>query len=170
MTKLFQQREGNPFHISVGAVPVSAEGKILVHKRTKGNTPPRFEPKLGGLDEAYVLMHESLENGEALEDAVARGLKEEFGVTGVVKRYLGSLQFLHTWKEHAFEKTILYFEAGVTAQGERPMDDDESYTELVWMEPAALLEQMRKQGASSDRPDIAEAKVIEAYLNYGKDS
>ena len=165
MEKLYQQREGNPFHISVGAVAVK-EGQILVHRRTKENVPERFAYTLGGLSESYVLMHESVENGEALEDAVVRGLKEEFGASGTVRKYLGALSFMHTWSGKTFEKTILYFLADITEMSKRP-DDMEAWTELAWLSPEALLEKFRYQNERSDRPELSEAKIIEDYLAYG---
>jgi ADP-ribose pyrophosphatase YjhB (NUDIX family) len=170
MVKLFQQSEGSPFHISVGAVAVNKEGKILVHRLTKERTPARYAHMLGGLPEAYTLMHESVENGETLDDAVVRGLKEEFGATGVVTRHLGGRNFVHTWNGQTFEKTILYFEADITAEGPRLADDEESFTEVVWVELPFLLERMRDQAAHSSRPQLDETKIIEAYLKYGKNT
>jgi len=41
-------------------------------------------------NELYLLMRETVEDGESLYDAVARGLQEEFGLSGEVERYLGS--------------------------------------------------------------------------------
>ena len=115
MTKLFQHSQDNPFHISVGALLVNDKGEILVHKARAADMDSEYRYKLGGLDEAYILMRESLENGETLEKGVARGLKEEFGVEGKIERYLGSLQF----EVEGFEKTTLFFQVSFVKQGKR---------------------------------------------------
>jgi len=168
MVKTHQQDEDSPFHISVGAVPVGPEGKILVHRRTKENTPEELVGILNDLPEQYVLMHESLENDESLESAVRRGLKEEFGAIGSVSNYIGSLQYMHTWSGRTFEKTILYYEAKITEMGERSADDLEGFSELFWAEPHFLIEKMNLQAEHSKNPRVSEAKIIEAYLKYGK--
>lgn len=160
---LFQHSPENPFHISVGAVLVNEGGKILAHRALASAIEPDYRYKLGGLDEAYILMRESLEDSETLEKGVARGLAEEFGATGTIERYLGSIQIT----VEGFEKTTLYFLVRLDGLGERPKDDAESFTELVWMEPKELAAKMRAQGAKAGRTDLDESKAIEAYLRYG---
>jgi NADH pyrophosphatase NudC (nudix superfamily) len=165
MSSLFEHSDAQPFHISVGAVLVNEEGKILAHHMSKDRLPAKNQYKIGGLDDAYILMRETIENGESLEQAVARGLKEEFGAEGDIKKYLGSLQF----EVEGFEKTELFFLVSLTKQGERPADDAEAHTELVWATPDFLIEKMKGQGARTDRKDLDESKIIEAYLKYGRD-
>ena len=163
MTNLFQHSPGNPFHISVGALLVNEKGEILVHKARAADMDPAYRYKLSGLEEAYILMRESLENGETLEQGVARGLQEEFGVEGNIERYLGSLQF----EVEGFEKTTLFFQVSFVKQGKRLAGDAEGFTEVVWMEPEALAICMRNQGAQTTRKDLDESKIVEAYLKYG---
>jgi len=163
MASLFEHTEAQPFHISVGAVLVNDEGKILAHKLLAEKAKPEFRYKLGGLEEAYILMRETIENGESLEVAVARGLQEEFGAEGAIEKYLGSLQF----EVEGFEKTELFFLVKLTALGERLAGDAESYSELVWETPQFLIERMKEQGKRADRRDLDESKIIEAYLKYG---
>jgi ADP-ribose pyrophosphatase YjhB (NUDIX family) len=168
MNNLFKHKESAPFHISVGAVLVNNKGKILTHKRTTETTPKEFLHTMGGLSETYILMRESLEDNETLENAVHRGLQEEFGAEGKIRKYLGAIFIpaLHA-KTRIFEKTTLYFKVELIRIGERPMDDGESHTELVWMEPKELLIQMRNQGSRTEREDLDESKIIESYLKYG---
>lgn len=166
MTKLFQHSEENPFHISVGVVLVNDEGKILVHKTDSATIPEKFAHLLGGLDRAYILMRESLENDETLEQCVARGLQEEFGVEGELVKYLGAISSPVAARTRVFEKTTLYFLARLQRQGPRPMDDEESFTELVWMEPTELISTMKTQGTQANREDLDESKIIETYVKY----
>src|SRR3989344_2167305 len=110
MRSMFQHPEGSPFHISVGAVVVNHEGKILTHKRTQETTPAQFLYTIDGLNEVYTLMRESLEENESLETAVLRGVQEEFGIVGKVEKYLGSIVGQIVPKTGTpYEKTTLYF-------------------------------------------------------------
>lgn len=164
MTKLFQHSAESPFHISVGAVLVNGDGKILVHTFSANKVPPNLIHNLGGMETISILMRESLENGESLEGAVARGLQEEFGMEGNIKKYLGSEQHFLETPGGDFEKTTLYFEVELITTGERPMDDPEAHSTLEWMDPAALVERMKEQGRCTERKDLDESKIVEAYV------
>jgi len=166
MSKFFQHSAENPFHISVGAVVVNDEGSVLVHTYKKEGTPERWLHHLGGLDAAHILMRESLEEGETLEEAVARGLKEEFGVTGEIRKYLGSIQVQVNAEHRTFEKTTLYFEVGLLIQGERPASDEESFSTLEWIVPETLIKAMQEQGREATRPDLDESKILKTYVTY----
>jgi ADP-ribose pyrophosphatase YjhB (NUDIX family) len=162
MNSIFQHSKNNPYHVSVGAIVVH-EGKILVHKHVKKLTPERLHIFLGDLDEVYTLMRESLENNESLENAVIRGVKEEFGVQGDVIRYLGSIQ-AHVPLLGGFEKTTLYFEVTCREVQERPSDDEEAHTLLEWHKPEDLLLVLEKQEQQTTRQELMEAKIVKAYL------
>lgn len=168
MKRLFQHSEGNPYHISVGAVLVNAKGEICVHHYTKENVPEQYGANMGGLSEVRILMRESLENGETLEEAVSRGLVEEFGAEGELIRYLGSLRVNIKGRLRTFEKTTLYFQVRCTKLGDRPVDDDESFSTLEWVSPALLIERMREQGKEATREDLDESKIIETYASLSK--
>lgn len=164
MTYRFQHSAEQPFHISVGAVLVNDEGNICVHHYTKENVPEQFQASLGGLPEVRILMRESLENDETLEQAVHRGLAEEFGAEGEIIRYLGSIQNQVNAVLRTFEKTTLYVQVQCTKLGERPMDDEESFSELEWKSPTELIACMREQGRGALRPDLDESKILETYV------
>jgi hypothetical protein len=162
MKKLFQHSPENPYHVSVGAVVVK-DGKILVHNHVKKLMPEKLHFFLGDLDSAYTLMRESLENNESLEEAVLRGVQEEFGIEGEVVRYLGSIQAdIPEFGE--FEKTTLYFQIAFQSEGVRSPHDEESHTLLEWHEPGHILKLMEEQLAVTKRADLSESKIIQAYL------
>lgn len=142
------------------------EGNILAHTLHKATMPPEHRDKLGGLDQAYVLMRESLEEGESLEKAAHRGIAEEFGATGTIVRFLGSTQSILPESYGSFEKTTLYFHMRLTEQGERPKNDGESHTEITWVAPDVLLSAMKTQGQSTSRGDLDESKIVNAYVGY----
>lgn len=169
MKDLYKHQADNPFHISVGTVLINDKGKIRVHYKTMGTTPEEFLHTMGGLEEAYTLMRESIENGETIEEAVHRGLREEFGADGEVVKYLGAISIPELRaRTRTFEKTTLYFLVKIKEEFERPVDDGESHTELRWEEPEFLIRKMKQQGVAADRGDLDESKIIESYLQYGK--
>lgn len=166
MKYLFQHSEEQPYHISVGVVLVNIDGNICVHHYTKENVPARYQASLGGLSETRILMRESLENNETLEQACLRGIFEEFGAEGEIRRYLGAIQVDVNATLRTFEKTTLYFHVQCTKLGERPLDDEESFSTLQWVEPHTLIGYMKEQGARATRPDLDESKIIETYVTH----
>jgi hypothetical protein len=165
MDNLFKHKPESPFHVSVGALVVNDEGKIRVHHATKEKTKEQYLLKLGGLPEVYLLMRETLQDNESLEDAVNRGVYEEFGIKGQIKKYLGAIQGL-IQEDGGFEKTTLYFLVEMTEQLPRPDVDEESHTDLEWREPEELITIMQKQGRDSDHGGLDESKIVEAYVKY----
>ena len=161
---MHQHSADRPFHISVGAVLVNSEGNICVHRRTLENTPEKYVFAMGGLGDVVILMRESLENNETLEQAVLRGIREEFGAEGKIIQYLGSIQANVQTTAHAFEKTTLYYSVQLTLLGERP-EDAESDSELLWLPPGELIARMKYQGANTHREDLDESKIIETYVS-----
>ena len=166
MASLYQARRDNPFHISVGAVVVNGEGKILVHKREKHAAPLPFQSEFLDRNEIYILARETVEDDESLEQAVLRGVAEEFGVAGRVEKYLGARSLVITTGNPAWEweKTTLYFQVTPIGEAERVIDD-ESFSVLEWHDPDFLIERMRGQGGK-DRSDLDESKIIETYAKY----
>lgn len=161
---LYAHKPNQPFHLSAGVLLVNEQGEILAHKVTRSTVPAEYAYKLAGNDTVYILMRETPEAGELLEDTAVRGLAEEFGATGTLSRYLGSLQAFIP-EEGGYEKTTIYFEAKLVSLQERPSSDAEGYSELAWCTPEFLIERMREQGRQEIRGDIDESKIIEAYLS-----
>jgi len=162
----FRYSVENPFHISIGAVLVNDEGKVRVHRFTPDTVPKTFLQDFNGLESIVILMRESLENNETLEQAVTRGIQEEFGAEGELEKYLGSEQCFIRTPRGDFEKTTLYFQMRFIRDGLSRHQDAESSSTLEWAEPEALIEQMKKQGKATGRGDLDESKIIEGYLKY----
>jgi ADP-ribose pyrophosphatase YjhB (NUDIX family) len=166
MQKLFQHSKESPFHVSVGAVLYNEKGEILVHKFNRETVPQHLQYLLGDMDEVYQFMRESIENDESLEGAIARGLQEEFGVTGSITRYLGSTCVVCPARHGEWEKTTLYCAVALETQDERPSDDEESFSELVWVSPEFLLEKMKIQAAPEHPAHLNDLKILETFLEY----
>jgi isopentenyldiphosphate isomerase len=166
MQKLFQHSKESPFHVSVGAVLYNERGEILVHKFTKEHVPTRVKYLMGDLSEAYQFMRESVEENESLEGAIARGLQEEFGVTGTITRYLGSTTVMVPSPHGDWEKTTLYCAVRLDMQGERPTDDDESFSDLVWVTPQFLHEKMMIQAVPEHPAHLNDIKILKTFIQY----
>jgi 8-oxo-dGTP pyrophosphatase MutT (NUDIX family) len=161
---VYQAKKGQPFHISAGALVVNEDGKIVVHKRTKGQMPEQFADNFADeRSEIYLLARETVKDGESLAEAALRGVREEFGIEGTIERFLGTIvASIATGPEGRMEKTTPYFLIRCEQQGDRVMDE-EGHSVLEWHDPDFLIARMRGQGGEN-RCDLDESKIIEAYV------
>lgn len=154
--RLFRADQHWPAHVSVGAVLVNERREVAFH----------YYPRTA-LGEIYLLMRETLENGETLEAGVARGLQEEWGATGEIMAFLGS-----TYGEFREEllcngrlmrKTTLYFLIKLVAidHAKRRADDPERHSQTVWLPLERAINQARAQaGRLPHRPDFDETAPL----------
>ncbi len=135
---IFQASKEYPFHISVGVVLTNKEGRICCHFYKKADLPIEFE----GKSDLYLLMRETIQSGESIEDVVERGLQEEFGAKGIMRAYLGSIKssFPLRISKVDVEKTTLYFHVEVTEFNPTDRDDDmvEPKSTIQWIEPREI--------------------------------
>jgi hypothetical protein len=157
----FQAAESHPYHISVGAVLFNEEGRIACH---------HFE-QIFGHKEIYILMRESMENGETPLMTLHRGLKEEFGAVAEPIAFLGALSGPLPDPRLPFEKTTLYVACKVSYwnPNDRNFDDPEASSIIEWHEPQELISLMEKQGIRfNGRVDADESEMIKRALPYVK--
>lgn len=59
----------------------------------------------------YVLPKGRIERGESIEEAALREVKEESGITGEIKKYLGKIEysFINKMKNVKVDKTVHFF-------------------------------------------------------------
>jgi NADH pyrophosphatase NudC (nudix superfamily) len=170
MINYLNQSPESPTHISVAALLRNPEGKILVHHFQKEDLPDESELK----SDLYLLMRESLHLGESLEAAVARGLMEEYGATGTIVDFLGTIvSHFPSSDDHMImiEKTVLYFLVDFVSIDEslREAGAVESRSKLLWLSPEDLLEKNITQAARYTRTDIDDSKIIRDYIDrYAK--
>lgn len=157
MKNYFQGTEESPYHISIGAVVLNDENKVLCHyfgnqlKESDSRYPANF----------YILMRETIEPGESIEQALARGLQEEFSATAKMERYVGS-QVYFIGKDNKIEKTTLYFLCRLeTLSKERNLNDLESKSELRWEDIDVLIGKMKVQYEREKLPDLDESPILE---------
>ena len=165
MKNFLNQSVKSPTHISVAAVMRNQEGKLLCHYFKKEDLPHESE----GKSDLYLLMRESLHLGESLEDAVARGLMEEYGAEGTVVDFLGTIvSHFPSSDDHSItiEKTVLYFLVDYVSldESKREAGAIESRSQLQWLSPEDLLEKNKTQATRYSRTDIDDSKIISAYI------
>lgn len=115
------------------------------------------------IDDFYILMRETPKPDEALEHALHRGLQEEFGSTGKLVDYVGSIKSTFKHKEIAIEKTTLYFLCKLISQdlSKRTGDDIESKSAVEWQTPEYLIPRMKEQATKFGRTDVDESSILE---------
>ena len=163
MSNHFQGKIENPYHISIGGVVVNKEGLVACHY---------FESlthKSGHVFNDFVLlMRETIEENETIEECLHRGLMEEFGMKGELKCYLGSIvsHFNVTNTEVIVEKTTLYFLCDFISQDDslRSQEDIERESKIQWFDPKELIVRMKEQGKKLNREDMDESSVIENLI------
>lgn len=163
MYNYFQGTKSSPYHISIGAVVRNSEGNICCHYFEKIT-----HESIGTLENFYLLMRETIEPDETIEQTLKRGLEEEFGMKARLKSYIGSIvsHFLIQDSGVLVEKTTLYFLCEYISLdiSKRKKGDLESTSELVWVEPSKLILQMKEQGKRLRREDIDESIVLEKII------
>jgi len=165
MKDFFAQSIDSPTHISVAALVRNAAGSILCHYFKKEDLPNESE----GKSNLHIVMRETIHRQEALEAAVARGLMEEYGATGTVVDYLGSIVSHFPCSEDPtipIEKTVLYFLVDLISidENKREAGAVESRSTLLWLTPEDLLDKNQTQAALYSRTDIDDSKILAAYI------
>lgn len=155
----FQATHDQPYHLSIGAVLFNEEGKIACH---------HFEDVFGHKD-IYILMRESVEDGETILATLHRGLKEEFGATAEPVAFLGCLSGFLPDRDLSFDKTTLYIACRLIdlKPADRDLNDPEGRSLLEWHEPEELISIMERQGIRfQHRVDADESEMIRRALPY----
>lgn len=168
MNKFYLHTLPQPFHLSVGALLFDDDLRICVHHFQTRKLPEDKQYHGGNLNEFYILMRESVEGEENLFQAVHRGLSEEFGATGTIERFLGTIDCSVTTPRHTFQKTTLYHAVRLKELGERPLYDEESTSNMEWHAPKDLLPLLEEQARRTDKMELDERVIIQRFKEaYG---
>jgi 8-oxo-dGTP pyrophosphatase MutT (NUDIX family) len=163
----FQGDHKHPQHISVGAILLNGKKEVCCHRLQTKNLR-KYLPDEKDTD-LYILMRETIHPNESLEEAVHRGLMEEFGVTAKLVDYVGSIE--SKFKDHGVEvqKTTLYFLCSFISQDitKRKAGDIEAESDIEWKNIDELILIMKKQAELFERTDADESPILERLkTNY----
>ena len=121
----------NPYHLSIGIL-VQKEDKIAIIQKT---------------DNSYKIPSETMYRDESIEQCINRGMQEELGMTGEIKRYVGSLMSSFYRPDGTkIEKTTIYFLATYLQDIERKPEPDEIDDKLFFFSFDEAIEVLEKHG------------------------
>src|SRR5215469_15538580 len=121
----------NPYHLSVGII-VQKENKIAILKKT---------------DDSYKIPSETMYRDESIEQCINRGMQEELGMTGEIKRYVGSLiSSFYRLDGTKIEKTTIYFLATYLQDTERMPEPDEIDDTILFFSLDEAIKVLEKHG------------------------
>jgi ADP-ribose pyrophosphatase YjhB (NUDIX family) len=157
MKNYFASTKENPYHLSVGAVVLNEKDEVLCHHFSS------VEVEGNLIEDLYLLMRETVYENEALEVAIKRGLKEEFGAEVEIEKYLGPIVSAFPRDGEQIEKTTLYFlcKLKLIDESKRDKNDPESVSEIKFLPMDELIEKMNSQEEKYHRTDVNEAKILE---------
>jgi hypothetical protein len=158
MVNHFSHSANSPFHLSVGAVLIDESHKVACHFFEN-----IADSKTGDIyKDTYILMRETLEPNETLEQAVARGLAEEFGAKGEIMDFIGAQSISFQRENYQFYKTTLYFLVQLTSidVSKRLSNDPEGGSEIQWQDIDFLIGKMNAQVPPDYREDMNESDVL----------
>ncbi|MES3031506.1 MAG: NUDIX hydrolase [Patescibacteria group bacterium] len=166
MQNYFKGTKEHPYHLSVGAVALNEKNEVCCHYFTEIKGHASF----AHLKNFYILMRETMEMGESIEQTLHRGLKEEFGITGEIVDYLGSTrdEYFDPGKDSQIEKTTLYFLVKTkTFNPElRNQEDVEVESKIEWQSCDYLIEKMKEQGIRFGNMSLDESSILEKVKTY----
>ncbi|MFZ3019977.1 MAG: NUDIX hydrolase [Minisyncoccia bacterium] len=161
MNNYFQGNKKHPQHISVGAILLNDAKEVCIHHFTNPELLKGYWTEQGFTD-FYLLMRETIEPNQTLEEALHKGLMEEFGATAKIMDYVGSIQSHFLDGTTMVEKTTLYFMCKLKKQDTSKRSGDiESKTELEWQTVDFLIPKMKEQYEKYKRDDVDESKILE---------
>lgn len=145
----FQGNSSHPSHLSVGAVVVSGDDAICCH---------HFQ-----FADFYILMRETVQPNETFEQALTRGLLDEFGARAKVNAYVGSLKTYFQFEEHRIEKTTLYFLCVLESRNNswRKYDHPECDSTIECHPIDFLIPKMKEQAQRLNRSHLDESYILE---------
>ncbi len=163
MKNYFRGTIDHPYHLSVGAVIVDDENRICCHHFGQNTEGTPYE----GFTDFYLLMRETLEMGETIEAALHRGMMEEFGSTGEIQTYLGSIksgyQVTNTNPVVMIEKTTLYFLVKMKTFNStmRSKEDFAMGSQIEWLPADFLINKMKEWGRRYENTTLDESVILE---------
>lgn len=156
-------------HRTSGAKKATAKRRIPPKRATPGKGPVQKEVSAGGViyrrgdegievvlasrrtrrgDLAWGLAKGGIEEGETIEDAAVREVREETGLAGEIEADLGDTKYFYVWDDVRIRKTVHFFLMRHT--GGDSDDRDDEMEEVRWFP----LERALKRAAYRGERDV----------------
>ena len=156
-------------HRTSGAKKAAAKRRIPAKRATPGKGPVQKEVSAGGViyrrgdegievvlasrrtrrgDLAWGLAKGGIEEGETIEDAAVREVREETGLAGEIEADLGDTKYFYVWDDVRIRKTVHFFLMRHT--GGDSDDRDDEMEEVRWFP----LERALKRAAYRGERDV----------------
>ena len=95
-------------------------------------------------DLAWGLAKGGVEEGESLEEAAVREVREETGYTAEIEASLGDTRYFYVWEDTRIRKTVHFFLMRCT--GGDPSERDDEMEEVRWFPMARALKRAAYRG------------------------
>ena len=99
-------------------------------------------------DLAWGLAKGGIEDGESMEDAAVREVREETGIRAEIETSLGETRYFYVWEDVRIRKTVHFFL--MRSIGGDPDDRDDEMEEIRWFP----LERALKRAAYRGERDV----------------
>ncbi|WKZ30671.1 MAG: NUDIX domain-containing protein [Candidatus Dojkabacteria bacterium] len=161
MDNIYKASPKHPSHLSIGAIVINQQNQVLCNHYSK----------FGHLEDIYTLMTQTHQPGLTIEQSVAAGLKEEFGIEPDLSAmsYLGTKTYKDKWFAESptmVEKTVVYLlvRVGDDVQPVVGADNTEEVT-AKWIEINELVKKMQEQGIEHGVSYLDESAMLKLAVN-----
>jgi 8-oxo-dGTP pyrophosphatase MutT (NUDIX family) len=146
-----RKRKRKPVSAQPGAGPTKREvsaGGVVYRRENGGIEVVLASRRTRRGDLAWGLAKGGIEDGESMEDAAVREVREETGIRAEIETSLGETRYFYVWEDVRIRKTVHFFL--MRSVGGDPDDRDDEMEEVRWFP----LERALKRAAYRGERDV----------------
>ena len=146
-----RKRKRKPARAQAGAGPTKREvsaGGVVYRREDEGIEVVLASRRTRRGDLAWGLAKGGIEDGESMEDAAVREVREETGIRAEIETSLGETRYFYVWEDVRIRKTVHFFL--MRSVGGDPDDRDDEMEEIRWFP----LERALKRAAYRGERDV----------------